>query len=280
LLKGDIMDRYLIAIDLDGTLLYDFDTISDKMTDFMKKVQSQGHRIVIATGRPFRSSRFAYEKFGLDTPIINYNGGLVTHPRDRTFPIVNVTARKDAIIDIFESNIEHIRNAFCEVRDSIFLFREEKEIEPLLHVGGSTGIHVGHLKDTLVEDTNGAIIIGKQGHGKYIADYVDKKYNGEILTRIWDIEGEYDSIVEIYTEDSDKGKALKYVANLLGYERKNVIAIGDGHNDIGMLAYAGIGAAVSNSNPALLETADLILPGTARDEIVGSFLGGYLNIAW
>ena len=273
------MDKYLIAIDLDGTLLYDFSTISEQMTSFMKKVQSYGHRIVIATGRPYRSSRFVYELFGLDTPIINYNGGLVTHPHDPSFPVVNITARKEAIIDIFESNIEHIRNAFCEVKDSIFLYREEKAIEPLLHVAGSTGIHIGHLKDTLVEDTNGAIIIGKQGHGRYIADYVNKKYNGRILTRIWDIRGEYDSIVEIYTEASDKGKALKYVADHLGYRRENVIAFGDGHNDIGMLDYAGLGVSVANGNPALLETADLILPGTAKEEIVRLFLTDYLKIA-
>jgi len=273
------MRQYLIAIDLDGTLLYDFDTISDELTEFMKRVRALGHRIVIATGRPYRSSRFAYERFGLDTPIINYNGGLITHPFDPDFAIVNHTARKEAIIDIFESNIEHIRNAFCEVKDAIYLFREEKEIEPLLHVKGSSLLEVGHLKDTLKNDPNGAIIIGKQGHGRFIADYVAGKYQGEILSRIWDLKGEYDSIVEIYTKDSNKGKGVRYVAEKLGFDRRDVIAIGDGHNDIEMLQYAELGVAVKNSHPDLLKVADIVLPNTAKENAVQIFLSHFLDLA-
>ncbi len=272
------MDNYLIAIDLDGTILYDFDTISDELTNFMIKVQSLGHRIVIATGRPYRSSKFAYEKFQLDTPIINYNGGLITHPLDDSFEIVNYTARKEAIIDIFESNIEHIRNAFCEVKDAIYLYKEEKEIEPLLHVKGSSLLEIGHLKDTLKSDPNGAIIIGKQGHGQYIADYVSAKYQGEILSRIWDLKGEYDSIVEIYTKESNKGKGLKYVAQKLGFDPQNVIAIGDGHNDIEMLQFAKLGVAVKNSHPELLKIADIILPNTSKENAVAIFLSELLGI--
>ena len=80
MIKGETMRKYLIALDLDGTILYDFDTISDELSAFLLRVQQDGHRIVIATGRPYRSSKFAYERFRLDTPIINYNGGLITHP--------------------------------------------------------------------------------------------------------------------------------------------------------------------------------------------------------
>ncbi|MCK7486458.1 MAG: HAD hydrolase family protein [Bacillus subtilis] len=111
--------------------------------------QKEGHRIVIATGRPYRSSRFVYERFGLDTPIINYNGGLITHPRDPSFPVVNFTVRKEVIIDIFDHNIEHIRNAFSEVRDTIYLYREEAAIEPLLHRTADSAVHIGPLRDIL-----------------------------------------------------------------------------------------------------------------------------------
>lgn len=271
------MEKYLIALDLDGTLLYDFDTVSEDLAKFMRNIQKQGHKIVIATGRPFRSSSFVYDLFGLDTPIINYNGGLITHPLDADFKIVNYTVKKEAIIDIFENNIEHIRNAFSEVKDNIYLFQEELAIEPLLHKTPTSPLFLGHLKDTLKEDPNGFIIIGKQGHGKAIESYVNSHYKGEVLSRIWDLKGEFDSIVEIFTPESNKGKGLQYVADYLQIPRERVIAIGDGHNDIEMLNYASLGVAVKNSHPELLEVADLILDETSKEDAVRKFLTRFLD---
>jgi len=276
--KVNTMTNYLIAIDLDGTLLYDFDSLDESICDFMKKVQNQGHKVVIATGRPFRSSRFVYDRFQLDTPIINYNGGLITDPSDASFPELNYTVKKEYIIDIFENNVEYIRNAFSEVRDNIYLFREEHAIDPLLHITPESEIHLGHLKDTLHEDPNGFIIIGKQGCGKQIESYVKQRYNGEVLARIWDLKGEYDSIVEIYTNEFNKGKAVEYVANYLGFPKNRVIAIGDGHNDIEMLEFAHLGVAVKGSHPDLLKVADLVLPYDSRENAVVRFLSEYFAI--
>ncbi len=270
------MKKYLIALDLDGTILYDFDSLSETLCEFMKKVQEMGHKIIIATGRPYRSSKFVYERFGLDTPIINYNGGLITHPKHPEFPIVNYTVNKDHIIDIFENNIEHIRNAFSEVYDEIYLYKEEEEIEPLLHVDGATDIVIGELKDTLKSNTNGFIIIGKQGRGKIIKDYIDAKFDGKVCCRIWDLKGEFDSILEIFTPESNKGKGLKYVAEYLGFKQEDVIAIGDGHNDIEMIEYANLGVCVRNSHPDLIKVADVVLEHTSSENAVYRFLSKFL----
>ena len=271
------MKKYLIALDLDGTILYDFDSLSESLCDFMKEVQKMGHKIVIATGRPYRSSKFVYDHFELDTPIINYNGGLITHPKNPDFPRVNYTVDKNVIIDIFENNIDHIRNAFCEIRDAIYVHQEEKSIEPLLHVKGATKIAYGKFKDTLDKDPNGAIIIGKQGRGKLIKEYIDNTYPNQILSRIWNLSGEYDSIIEVFTPESNKGQALAYVANYLGFEQSQVIAIGDGHNDIEMLEYANLGVAVRNAHPELIKVADLILEHTSSENAVYHFLSEFLN---
>lgn len=272
------MDKYLIAIDLDGTILYDFDSLSESLCDFMKEVQNQGHKIVIATGRPFRSSRFVYDRFELNTPIINYNGGLITHPNDESFPRINYTVDKTKIIDIFEKNIEHIRNAFCEVRDAIYLYQEEKAIEPLLHVKGATKLAIGEFKEILDHDPNGAIIIGKQGRGKLIKKYIDETFKGEVLSRIWDLSGEFDSIIEVFTPESNKGQALAYVAKYLGFSQNQVIAIGDGHNDIEMIEFANLGVCVRNAHPDLIKVADIVLEHTSKENAVYRFLSEFLTI--
>ena len=271
------MKKYLFALDLDGTILYDFDSLSESLAEFMKDVQKQGHKIVIATGRPYRSSKFVYDHFDLDTPIINYNGGLITHPKNPDFKRVNYTVEKEIIIDIFNQNFDHIRNAFCEVKDAIYLYREEKAIEPLLHVKGSTKLAIGDFKDILENDPNGAIIIGKQGRGKIIKEYIDKTYKDRVLSRVWNLSGEFDSIIEVFTPESNKGKALAYVADFLGFKQEQVIAIGDGHNDIEMLEFAHLGVAVRNSHPDLIKIADIVLEHTSAENAVYRFLSEFLK---
>ncbi len=270
------MKKHLIALDLDGTILYDFDSLSESLSEFMHQLQAMGHKIVIATGRPFRSSRFVYDHFNLDTPIINYNGGLITHPKDDSFEEINYTIDKEDIIDIFENNLDHIRNAFSEVYDSIYLYQKEKAIEPLLHAGGATDLVVGNLRETLKDNPNGFIIIGKQGRGKIIKRYIDDTYRGKVQCRIWNLAGEFDSIIEIFTPESNKGKALEYVTNYLGFKREDVIAIGDGHNDIEMLQYAKLGVCVRNAHPDLIKVADLVLDYTSAENAVYRFLSEYL----
>ena len=80
------MDKHLIIIDLDGTLMLNFAEYEKDAVEYLKKLNKLGHKIIIATGRPFRSSHFVYQEIGLDTPIINYNGALVSNPNDENFP--------------------------------------------------------------------------------------------------------------------------------------------------------------------------------------------------
>lgn len=73
-------ERHLIALDLDGTLLKDDKTISPKTKTVLNKAREMGHVVMIATGRPFRSSELYYRELGLDTPIVNFNGAFIHHP--------------------------------------------------------------------------------------------------------------------------------------------------------------------------------------------------------
>ena len=66
--------KYLIVLDLDGTLMMDFSTYDEETFEYLNMLREQGHIIMLATGRPYRSSHFVYELLHLNTPLINYNG--------------------------------------------------------------------------------------------------------------------------------------------------------------------------------------------------------------
>ena len=76
----------------------------------------------------------------------------------------------------------------------------------------------------------------------------------------------------MFTADTNKGNALEYVSNYLGFDRENIIAIGDAHNDIEMIKFAGHGVAMANAQDSLLEVADEISKYTNLENGVAKYL--------
>jgi len=67
--------------------------------------------------------------------------------------------------------------------------------------------------------------------------------------------------VHIKTLDVNKGTALVSVAEMMGLDTGDFVAIGDSVNDIEMIRTAGLGVAVGNAHPALKDAADLVTAG-------------------
>lgn len=269
------MKKYLIALDLDGTLLTDWQSISETTKTYLKYLSKQGHKIVIATGRPFRSSEKFYDELELDTPIINYNGGLVTNKHNADFIPTSITIKKEYVLDIFNQNQNVIRNAFGEVLDDIFLRYDTEEIRPLLHYFNGAGLTVGKFEDILKEDTNGFLIVANEGEAQQIEDYVKDNYAGKVLARNWG--HHYNFVIELYTPETTKGIALKYVSEYLGFKPEDIVAFGDAHNDIEMLEYAGIGIAMKNAQDVLKEHADYVTKYSNTEDGIVHFLKDLLE---
>lgn len=242
---------YLIAVDLDNTLVYEFDKYDKLSFEYLKEL-SKTNYVVIATGRPYRSSKYYYDLLELDTPIINYNGALVHHPTNKTFENSQITVDKEVIFNLIEDNFDIIHNVFCEVGDDIYLLKDSHEVIPYLHQEGGN-LTIGNLKDTMKDDPNGAIIMTKSGTEMILEAYIKNKYRGTINIRFWNVESI--AIAEIYSPLTSKGNALNKVSKYYNVPREKVIAIGDGHNDIEMIEYSHYGVAMANGHPDLLNIA-------------------------
>ena len=111
---------YLITIDLDGTLIQGFDNYDKQSFELLKEL-SKNNYIVIATGRPYRSSKYYYDLLNLNTPIINYNGALVHHPKDKNFSKIMITVPKEIIIKVLNDNIDTVIGFFIVSSRCFFL---------------------------------------------------------------------------------------------------------------------------------------------------------------
>lgn len=241
-------DRKMIVVDLDGTLVTGFSNYDKKSLDLLKKMARQ-HIVIIATGRPYRSSEFYYKYLELDTPIINYNGAYVHHPNDLKFNSISKTIPRQHIIQIIEDNQEILRNVFCEIKDDIFLWKYDLQIKNYLHLEGGS-LTIGNFKKILLEDPNGAIVFVKEGFQNQLENYVREQFAGELKSRFWRIDEGF-IVFEIYSPTTNKGEGIKKVAEFYGINHDDIIAIGDGHNDIEMLNIAKVKVAMDGSHPEL-----------------------------
>jgi hydroxymethylpyrimidine pyrophosphatase-like HAD family hydrolase len=64
--------------------------------------------------------------------------------------------------------------------------------------------------------------------------------------------------IEITARTATKGQCLMSLCALLGVDAEDAMALGDGTNDLDMLQKAGVGVAMGNAAPALLEAADFV----------------------
>lgn len=76
---------------------------------------------------------------------------------------------------------------------------------------------------------------------------------------------------EIHLEDVHKGVGMRLAAAHLGVAITDVVAFGDGINDLEMLQEAGVGVAMAGSPERLLAVADRIAEGPDRDGLVAAF---------
>ena len=84
----------------------------------------------------------------------------------------------------------------------------------------------------------------------------------EILSGFSDIEVvDTGFAVHIKSKRVNKGTGLCKLADLMGIDVRDFVAIGDSSNDIEMLKVSGFGVAVGNAHPALKEVADMVTEG-------------------
>ena len=267
-MKYKDLKGYLIAIDLDGTLIQGFDNYDKKSFELLKEIAKNNY-VVISTGRPYRSSRPYYELLDLKTPIVNYNGAWVHNPHDDNFKYDMITINKNSLLDFFNSKKHILHNIFCEIEDDIYVLRYDEEIEPYLHIEGGQ-VHDGDLNQVLAGNPNGAILFVKKDGDKELEDYVNNHYNNEVRLRYWFVNEVI--VCELYNPLTSKANALKKICEYYNIPREKTIAIGDGHNDVEMLEFSEISVAMGNSHKDLLPHADIITDDVSNNGVYNFFM--------
>lgn len=253
--KGDIMDTkpYLIALDLDGTLLKDDKTISAYNKEIIKKAKEAGHIVCIATGRPFRSSSVYYEELDLSTPIVNFNGAYVHHPKDNKWGTYHTTLDLEVVKEIITVSEKHnLHNVLAEIIDDVYFHYHDEKLLDVFSMG-NPNTTIGDLRQNLSEDVTSILIHADEEDVEKIRTYLSDVHAEVVDHRRWAAPWH---VIEIIRAGMNKAIGLQKIASHYNIPQDCIIAFGDEDNDLEMLQYAGHGVAMGNATDEVKNVAN------------------------
>lgn len=242
------MDYRLVVTDLDGTLFDSEMDVPEANAEALRTIYDNGIPIAIASGRRYGSLALnAAERIGRPVYLILCNGALIVDS-----DLKEVIFRKD----LMQADIEWIVKLGCGGEDVHWSIRSE-ELELLWRredgrpvipgVSDDVWMPVSTVENVLKSCPLDMIRIRMWASDAEIASL------GKIMkARRFSIEqysypGNGDSYLECMAGGLSKAAALDLLAKKLGFGMENVIAFGDGTNDVEMLAKVGLGVAMANA---------------------------------
>jgi Cof subfamily protein (haloacid dehalogenase superfamily) len=272
-----------IVLDIDGTLLTSENKLSELTKASLLKAQKQGVKVILASGRPTTGMLDLAEELELakyDGYLVSYNGSKVIDVKtgEELFNQAMTVEEGKAVLEHmkqFDVTVMIDKDDYMYTND-VFSCTLDYKGQPLniVEYESRGGKYKLCEKDDLAEfldyPINKILTAGKPEYLKEVYQEMKAPFNNQ-LNCVFTA----DFYFEFTAQDIDKAKALDTVLSPLGIERKDVIAFGDGHNDITMLAYAGMGVAMENAVSELKRVADFET-NSNDEEGIANFLEEHL----
>ncbi len=262
--------RYrLLALDLDDTLLDENSNISARNREAVQKAIEKGLDLIIATGRMFKTSVSYLSELGLndDRPLINYHGALVKKSLSGEV-VLHRPIDKDIAIAVAEEGERSGLHVSLFIEDDLYIGKETEQSRYYQSLAKIEVNEVGSLSKFIEkQDSNPTkmSIIRWDGTLEATEEKLKERFGSELS-----ILQSRPYFLEITDRKATKGQTLRWFAEKEGFKSDEIIAFGDGHNDLDMISYAGLGIAVANARPALLEIADYITASNNEDGVAAA----------
>lgn len=243
--------KYLIAIDLDGTLLKDDKTVSEKSKEYLKYLDSTSCYIVLTSGRALRTMLKYYKEIGLTSPIISYNGGYCHSPYDKDFENIEYRLDKDFLISLYKESIPKYALSYFAEDEMTIMSSKDDDFLFAFFEKGNLEIKFGDFESLVKNDQFVFILKMKDStdETKEIMYKMVEKLNPNYKIRFW-----WDcDFSEIHEKSVSKYNTLEILRKKLNIEKDNVIAFGDADNDVEMLSNYKNAYLMKNGNPKLYD---------------------------
>ncbi|VFP80088.1 sugar-phosphatase [Candidatus Erwinia haradaeae] len=256
----------LIAIDIDGTLLNPRNELTPKVKKVIKRVNNTGVKVVLATGRPFIGVEYYLNELDLhkdDQYCITNNGSLIQKTISGECLFEMLLSFDDYL---YFEKLSRILGVHFQALTKTEMFTSNKNISKYtVHEAWMTGIplrycSVGNM-DCNLTFPKVMMLDPPDRLDAAIARIPDKVFQEYTIMK----SSPY--YLEILDKRANKGAAVQFIAEILGYSRSEIMAIGDQENDLAMLEYAGTSIAMGNSISQVKSVAKFITKSNEEDGV-------------
>jgi len=235
----------LLATDIDGTLLNPQFKVSEGDLMALRRAHAAGIEIVLVTGRRHRFALPIAQQLGFDLWLISSNGAVTRSLAGETFHRDMMPAatcrRLVGAMQEFRGNT--VLTFDTEVKGAIVLERVDElgeSIRRWLEKNMEYIEFVVPIENALVSDPVQAMFCGTMARMSQALQALNGAGMDGSVTVLRTEYPERDlSMIDVLNAGCSKGHALERWARHRGYRREEVMAIGDNHNDVEMLEFAG-----------------------------------------
>lgn len=255
--KGEKSLQYkMIVLDLDGTLVDSKKKISQRNKEALQKAMQKGVKVVLASGRPVKGVMPKAEELELEKNngcILAFNGGRIIDVTTGEC-LFEVDLPDGYLKTVYELSRKcNIGLVTYEGNDKLITVDDNEYIQ--------LEIRVNHLERVVPKDMVEYVTFPV---AKYLLAGEPKDVEKaepifkEALGKELNVFRSDPFFLEILPAGIDKAYGLQKLIDVLGIKREEVIACGDGYNDITMLKFAGLGVAMENAMEQTKAAADYI----------------------
>lgn len=249
-----------IFMDADGTILDVKNGLGKDIASAVRRLHANGHKVFLCTGRSRAFIPQEVEMLGLDGMITNlgaymeYEGRTVYAKQLDTEDAYRALCvlRENGMVPVMEGN------------DRMYFDKEEYTEEVDWYAP-----FISEVLESVSRTETGWEPIRGNEHSLRINKISAKRRPGsnvekatEALSDIFDFiyhEGAFvGDTVECIAKGHSKGLSMAILAGVLGYDKKDIVAIGDSNNDLSMFEVAGICVAMGDGSAELKAKADLV----------------------
>ncbi|MBF0803585.1 MULTISPECIES: Cof-type HAD-IIB family hydrolase [unclassified Neisseria] len=248
----------IIFFDIDDTLYRKYtDTLRPSVAEAVKALKARGILTAIATGRPYAAMpakvRALAAEAGMDL-LLTINGQFVRYRGEvlQKYPLE--TAKVEALCAYFDRK----GIAYAFVADHTIAVSEPvPEVEgAMAHILPDHPVDKDFYRRNEVFQMLGFYAAGRE------AEMAAAAAEHGCRTVRW-----HESAVDILDIEGSKARGIRAAAAGLGIDMQEVMAFGDGLNDIEMIKAVGFGVAMGNGHPDLKAAADYICPTVEEDGV-------------
>ncbi|HBA63475.1 MAG TPA: Cof-type HAD-IIB family hydrolase [Lachnospiraceae bacterium] len=260
----------LIGLDLDGTLLNDRKELTPYTEHVLSEAIAKGVHVLAATGRPIGGIPERIRNFPGMRYAVTANGARIIDLQEEKILYEALVEPKNVekILDVFEC-YDTLKEVYL---DGISYVSEKEFADLPRYVENPAMRQYIRLTKIPVADVRQEMQKTGKGSDKVHALFADLSERECALEDLKKIPGVTVSSairnnIEVNGGEVDKGKGLLRLGKILGIEREEIMACGDGLNDVAMLRDAGLGVAMGNASAEVKAAADVVTCSNEEDGV-------------